>query len=141
MFSKPDKSPTLRTETLDAPGRKAIAASLIAENVSLHGDLSTDGDVHLDGAIRGDLRVARLTVGETGQVEGAVVAEAVDVRGRVIGSITAPVVRLHATAHVDGDITQTQLTVDAGAHFEGRSLKYEPPVQVETLNLLAAAAE
>jgi cytoskeletal protein CcmA (bactofilin family) len=141
MFSKPDKTAASRPEGVEPPSRKAIAASLIAENVSLHGDLSSDGDVHLDGAVRGDLRVGRLTIGETGQVEGVIVAEAVDIRGRVIGSVTAPAVKLYASARVDGDITQTQLTIEPGAHFEGRSLKYEPPAVAESLSLVAAAAE
>ncbi|WP_374468436.1 polymer-forming cytoskeletal protein [Phenylobacterium sp.] len=132
MFSKPAKSPTSnRPEATDSqPPRKMIAASLIAENVSVAGDLATDGDVQLDGAVRGDLHVGRLTIGETGQVEGAIEAEAVDVRGRVTGSITAQEVRLHASAMVTGDITHTQLAIDAGARFEGRSLRFEAPAPV-----------
>jgi cytoskeletal protein CcmA (bactofilin family) len=128
MFSKPVKPS--RGEAPDpAPtaSRKPIAASLIAENVTVNGDLASDGDVQLDGTVRGDLRIGRLTVGEAGVVEGAIEAEAVDVRGRVTGSITAQQVRLHATAAVQGDITHAQLAIDAGARFEGRSLRFENP--------------
>ncbi|MCR5880586.1 polymer-forming cytoskeletal protein [Phenylobacterium sp. J367] len=107
--------------------RKAIAASLIAENVTVNGDLASDGDVQLDGTVRGDLRVGRLTIGESGQVEGAIEAEAVDIRGRVTGSIVAQTVRLHASAQVIGDVIHTQLAIDAGARFEGRSLRFEAP--------------
>jgi cytoskeletal protein CcmA (bactofilin family) len=129
MFSKPARSPAPRPDAPESPGlgRKAIAASLIAENVTIAGDLASDGDVQLDGVLRGDLRVGRLTIGESGQVEGAIEAEAVDIRGRVTGSITAQSVRLHASAQVLGDITHTQLAVDAGARFEGRSLRFEAP--------------
>ena len=141
MFSKPAKSPSPRPEAAEAlpQSRKAIAASLIAENVSLTGDLISEGDVHLDGQVRGDLRVGRLTIGESGQVDGSIVAETVDIRGRVTGSVTAPTVRLHATARVEGDITQTQLVIEAGAHFTGQSLPYEAPAAAETLSLVAAA--
>jgi cytoskeletal protein CcmA (bactofilin family) len=125
MFSKPDKPNLARAELAEA-SRKAIAASLIAPNVTITGDLVSDGEVQLDGAIVGDVRVRRLTIGETGSVEGAIQADAVEVRGRVAGSIAAATVRLHATAHVDGDITQSQLSIDAGAHFQGRSLLAEP---------------
>lgn len=142
MFSKPSKpaSSSPRPESAEAPVRKAIACSLIAENVSLEGDLASDGDVQLDGAVRGDLKVAHLSIGETGQVEGAITADAVEIRGRVVGTITAKAVRLYATARVDGDLTHAQLSIDAGAQFAGRSVKLVPPVP-EQLSLVPEAAE
>ena len=141
MFSKPTKpvSPT-RAEGAEAPGRKPIACSLITENVSLEGDLKSDGDVQLDGAIRGDLAVGHLSIGETGQIEGAITAEAVEIRGRVAGTITARTVKLYATARVDGDITHSQLSIEPGAQFAGRSVKLVPPVP-EQLSLVPEAAE
>jgi cytoskeletal protein CcmA (bactofilin family) len=142
MFSKPNKPSSASSSRPDAPDapRKAIACSLIAENVSLEGDLVSEGDVQLDGAVRGDLKLNHLTVGETGQVDGLITAEAVEVRGRVAGAITAKTVRLYATARVDGDITHAQLAVDAGAHFAGRSIKLVPVV-TEQLSLVSEAAE
>ena len=141
MFSKPARPASSRPEVQDSgPARKPIAASLIAENVTVNGDLASDGDVQLDGVIRGDVRVGRLTIGESGQVEGAIEAEAVDIRGRVTGSVTAQQVRLHASAQVLGDITHAQLAVDAGARFEGRSLRFEPPVAAVEVPALEAPA-
>ena len=99
MFSKPAKATSsTRAESAETPMRKPIACSLIAENVSLEGDLNSDGDVQLDGAVRGDMAVAHLTIGETGQVEGAVIAEAVEIRGRIVGTVTARSVKLASPA-------------------------------------------
>jgi cytoskeletal protein CcmA (bactofilin family) len=142
MFSKPNKptSATARPDGPETPARKPIACSLIAENVSLEGDLASDGDVQLDGAVRGDLKVGHLSIGETGQVEGTITADAVEVRGRVVGAITAKSVRLYASARVDGDLTHAQLAIDAGAQFVGRSAKLVPPVP-EQLSLVDVAAE
>lgn len=138
MFAKPTKAETGR-EAADAQPRKPLAASLIAQNVVLDGDLASDGDVQLDGVIRGDVRVERLTIGETGAVEGAIIAEAVEVRGRVTGAIAAKTVRLFDTARVDGDVTHEQLAVEAGAHFSGRSIAQEAP-PAEPLALVAGSA-
>jgi len=142
MFSKPNSATAsaARPDSPEAPARKPIACSLIAENVALVGDLASDGDVQLDGAVRGDLKVAHLTVGETGQVEGAITADAVEIRGRVVGTITAKTIRLYATARVDGDLTHAQLAIDAGAQFVGRSVKLVPPA-AEQLSLVEVAAE
>lgn len=138
MFSKPAKSVATRPESAETPLRKSLPCSLIAENVSVTGDLTSDGDVQLDGALRGDLKVGHLSLGETGQVEGTIEADTVEVRGRVVGAISAQTVRLYATAQVEGDITHAQLAIDAGAHFAGRSVRLGQAVQ-EQLNLPIAA--
>jgi cytoskeletal protein CcmA (bactofilin family) len=100
-------------------------ASLIAADTTIDGGVSGDSELHVDGVVRGDIVVARLSIGESGHVEGAIQAETVEARGRVVGSITAKQVKLYASCHVDGDITHEQLTMEAGAFFQGRSLKFQ----------------
>lgn len=138
MFSKATKGP--EPIEYSAP-RKLSVASLVAEGVRIRGDVVTDSDLHLDGAVEGDLSVSRLTIGESGLVTGAVQAETVEVRGRVVGTISARQVRLLATARVDGDISHTELSIEAGAHFEGRSLMIVPAPIVEAAALSIVAAE
>jgi len=136
MFSKATKAP----EAAAAQSRKPAVASLIAEGVTVRGDIVTESDLHLDGGVEGDVSVGRLTLGETGWIQGVVTAEAVEIRGRVTGTISARQVRLCATAHVDGDIRHSELAIDAGAHFEGRSLVF-PEATAEAPLLIAEAAE
>jgi cytoskeletal protein CcmA (bactofilin family) len=83
------------------------------------------------------MRVRELTIGEAGGVEGAIEAESVEIRGRVLGAVTAKSVRLYATARVEGDITHAQLAIEPGAHFEGRSLRFETPATAEPLAMSA----
>ena len=113
----------------DGGRRPAQVASLITDAITIEGNLSGDGELQVDCVIRGDVSVSRLSVGETGRIEGAVTAETVDIRGTVAGSITARQIRLHATARVEGDVTHDQLTMDPGARFAGRSLRLtqDPP--------------
>jgi cytoskeletal protein CcmA (bactofilin family) len=138
MFTKPTRPAGGKPEGAEPSVRKPmIAMSLIAENVSVAGDIASDGDIQLDGVVRGDVRVGRLSIGETGHVEGVVEADAVEVRGRVAGAISARSVKLFATAHVEGDISHAQLAVEAGARFSGRSVRLGEAVQ-EELALIAA---
>lgn len=138
MFSKATK----RTEPAAPapPPRKAAVASLLAEGMTIRGDIVTEGDVHLDGAVDGDVSVGRLILGGTGAVTGVVTAESVEIRGRVTGTISARQVRLCASARVDGDIRHTELAIEAGAHFEGRSLVF-PEAADEAQMRLDIAAE
>jgi cytoskeletal protein CcmA (bactofilin family) len=139
MFSKQTKpQPASSGMMSDLPaltdsgpgGRKSSSprvASLIADDVTIEGNITGEGELHIDGVVRGDVRVSRLSVGETGHVEGAIQAEVLEARGRIVGSITAKQVRLFSTCYVDGDITHEQLMMEAGAFFQGRSLKFQRP--------------
>jgi cytoskeletal protein CcmA (bactofilin family) len=144
MFSKPNNPSPTPPANPPAPGqhepmatggdpglrptpRGQKAASLIAPDMTLEGNITGGGELQVDGAIKGDVRVERVTIGEGGHVDGGVYAEAVEVRGRVNGSITAKQVRLHAACHVDGDITHEQLAMEIGAFFQGRSLRLQRP--------------
>ena len=135
MFSKATKGP--EPSELSVPSRKLTVASLVAEGVTIRGDLATGGDMHLDGAVEGDLRAGHLTVGEAGRVTGTIQAQTVDIRGVVAGTIAARQVRLWATARVDGDISHAELSIEAGAHFVGRSLEL-PAAETTQLSVVAA---
>ncbi len=140
MFSKSSKPatphPTVRpTSSIAAPPplepatpRKSPAVvSVIGKDITLEGGVTGEGELHVDGVVRGDVRVGRLSIGESGHIEGTVSAELVEVRGKVIGSITSKQIRLFASAFVDGDITHEQLAMETGASFQGRSLKFQRP--------------
>jgi cytoskeletal protein CcmA (bactofilin family) len=137
MFSKTTKGAAAPEA---ATPRKVSMASLIAEGVEIRGDLATDGDLHLDGSVEGDLKAGVLTVGDSGAVVGSIHADSVEIRGRVSGTVTARQVRLWATARVDGDISHAELSIEAGAHFEGRSLVFAPAAE-ERPALSVVAAE
>jgi len=114
-----------------AAPRGQKVASLIANDMTLEGNITGGGELQVDGVIKGDVRVERVTVGDGGQVDGGIYAEAVEVRGKVSGSITAKQVRLYGACHVDGDITHEQLAMETGAFFQGRSLRLQRPAAAQ----------
>jgi len=105
----------------------------------LEGDISGGGEIQVEGTIKGDIRVEHVTVGDGGVVEGGIYAEAVEVRGKVSGSITAKQVRLYGACHVDGDITHEQLAMETGAFFQGRSLRLQRPAAAAAVAAPASA--
>lgn len=108
-----------------APRPSQKTASVLSADLTVEGNISGAGELQIDGVIKGDVRIERVTVGEGGTVDGGIYAEAVEVRGRVSGSITAKQVRLYGNCHVDGDITHEQLAMETGAFFQGRSLRLQ----------------
>lgn len=102
------------------PATRSSSLSTLSAGVKYEGNISGAGELQVDGSLKGDVRVSRVVIGEGGAVEGTVHADVLDVRGRVSGAIVAKQVKLFATARVEGDITQEQLSIEQGAWFQGR---------------------
>jgi cytoskeletal protein CcmA (bactofilin family) len=101
------------------------APSIIGSDVRLKGNLVTSGEVQFDGAIEGDLQCGALTIGESAEVSGNVIADMVVVHGKVSGTIRAKNVRLERGSKVLGDILHEDLAVASGAHIEGHLKRVE----------------
>ena len=94
--------------------------SVIGEGLTLRGGVTTKGGLQVSGAVYGDVRAERISMGETGLIEGSAEAAIVEVRGRLTGTITGRDVRIYASARVEADVTYEQLSVELGARFMGR---------------------
>ena len=113
MFgSSKDKTPI---RTIDSAAAKQID-TVIAEQCTLEGDLTTKNSVKVDGRIQGTLRAeGRAIIGETGVVKGDVHAVDLLVLGRLEGNVHAQRLHLQASAQIHGNIEAETLQVDPGA--------------------------
>ena len=113
-----------------APRQAPVAAepSYIARDTTLEGNLMTDGEIHIDGSVRGMVRAHTCLVDARGEVRGEISAEIVYVRGRVIGPIHGLHVQIQAGAHVEGDVTNETISIENGAYVLG-SIRHVNPVQ------------
>ena len=101
--------------------------SQISADLTIIGNLVSQGEVQIDGEVQGDLHAATILVGENARVTGNVVADEVTVRGTVMGSVRGNRVLLQSTSKVEGDVFHQQLGIDQGAFFEGKSRRVENP--------------
>jgi cytoskeletal protein CcmA (bactofilin family) len=92
----------------------AFVLRLIGEDLTIIGNVTSKGELHLNGQIQGDVHCIALVLGENAQLKGGVVAEDVMVRGRVIGSVRALRVMLQSTSHVEGNLVHKSLAVEHG---------------------------
>lgn len=133
-------SETARPSEPPRPAAPAAAAprstnlSTLSAGVNYEGNISGSGELQVDGKLKGDIRVARVVIGENGSVEGNVAADVVEIRGRVSGTIAGKSVKLFSTSRVEGDVTQEQLSIEQGAWFQGRCIqaKREAPTTAAT---------
>ncbi len=123
MFSKKVKETGFVSKNGGAP-------SILSANLHVVGNLTTEGELQLDGVVEGDVTAGRLTIGANAKVTGNVNAEMVNVQGEVRGTIRARSVQLARSAKVTGDIWHETLSIEAGAYYEGQCKHTDKPREV-----------
>jgi cytoskeletal protein CcmA (bactofilin family) len=98
-------------------------STVIGEGLRIIGSVSADGPIEVNGQVDGDLHCTSVTVSPKACINGAIKARSAVVNGKVEGPISGEDVVLKSHAFVTGDIQAQSLSIERGAHFEGRSLR------------------
>ena len=110
------------------PSASKMVPSIIGEDLTIRGNVTSKGEIQVDGEIEGDIRCGSLLLGDKSKVTGSVAAEDVVVRGHLVGSITGLRITLQGQSHVEGDIFHQSLAIEQGAYFEGKSRRSDNPL-------------
>lgn len=108
--------------------RSRTTPSVLSSDLTVTGNIRTDGDIQIEGTVEGDIRAHQLVIGDSATIKGEIVGDEVVVNGRVIGRVRGLKVRLTATARVEGDIIHKTIAIESGAHFEGSVQRQEDPL-------------
>ena len=107
-------------------GRERMASksnstfSVLGSDLAITGDITASADLHVDGAVEGDIACSALVQGEGSVIEGGVTAESARLSGKVEGSIAAKELVVLKTARIHGDVHYDALTIEQGAQVDGR---------------------
>lgn len=94
--------------------------TLIGEECSLQGDLSSQNSTKIDGAVAGNVYSESLViVGEKGRIRGNVRARQLLVYGRIEGDVNVEVLELKNNSILNGKIETHTLQVEPGAVYQG----------------------
>jgi cytoskeletal protein CcmA (bactofilin family) len=98
-----------------------IPFSIIASDMTVIGDLETEGVVRVEGRVKGAVRVgSQVLVAAGAVIEGDLHTQEAIIAGQVSGAINARErVELHASALVAGDIHTPRISIIEGAKVTG----------------------
>jgi len=117
MFSRSTPAPAPRTR----PARTGTPGlTFIAPEALVSGDLATEGQVHVDGRIDGDVKCVQLIQGGHGIIAGSIHADDARLAGTVEGTVSARTLIVEASAKIMGDVAYETISIEAGAQIEGR---------------------
>jgi cytoskeletal protein CcmA (bactofilin family) len=95
--------------------------NLIGVGTSITGNIESNGDIRIDGTLKGTLNTkGKVVIGETGSIQGEVSCRNSDVSGKIEGKINVlELLSLKLTAKIFGDIITNKLAIEPGAVFTG----------------------
>jgi cytoskeletal protein CcmA (bactofilin family) len=118
MFNKNNKE---NSSTGNRPDSAGSSINLIGAGTVIEGDIRSNGDIRVDGAVYGNVySKAKVVIGNTGVVEGDINCQNADISGTIKGKSTvSELLFLKASSKLNGDIVTGKLIVEVGATFTG----------------------
>ena len=115
MFNGTAKSDVLGEETT------STSASLIGAGTTMKGDITSNGDLRIDGTLVGNIHCsAKVVIGANGNVQGDIGGQQADIMGKVSGTIKVKdLLQLKGGSVVNGNIEAAKLQIEPTANFNG----------------------
>ncbi|GAA6210941.1 hypothetical protein NBRC116602_06810 [Hyphomicrobiales bacterium 4NK60-0047b] len=120
--SNNDDNTSSRAKPIEDNSKQAGSSreTVISNDLTIHGNVTSEGIVRLEGTIIGDMNCTSLVVENDGSISGNISAKEVKVHGRVGGTVHGANVMLHSSAFVEGDIYHQGISIEMGTHYDGR---------------------
>ena len=101
---------------------ESSARNLIGNGTVFKGDIESNGDIRIDGRLIGSVKSnGKISVGQTGIIEGDLTCKQAEISGVVKGNInTEELTALKSTSKVEVDLNTKQLLIEVGAQFTGK---------------------
>jgi cytoskeletal protein CcmA (bactofilin family) len=95
--------------------------NLISNGTDITGDIKSNGDIRIDGTLKGNLNTkGKVVIGPTGKVSGEIFCKNSEVSGIIEGKINVgQLLNLKASSKILGDIATVKLSIEPGALFTG----------------------
>ena len=97
------------------------ALNLLGEGTVIEGDLSSSGDLRIDGQINGNLNTqGKCVLGATGKISGNIKANCCDISGTVDGDLQiGDLLLIKSKGKVNGDIKTSKIVIESGGELNG----------------------
>ncbi len=97
--------------------------TIIGENTKVRGDINSNGIIHVDGYIEGDINCEELVIGVKGNILGTVKAQSMFLYGGLQGKAMVDSLFIAKTAKLIGDATHNTIAIEPGAYIDGHCIR------------------
>ena len=109
----------------------APVPTIISENTKIKGDVISEGIIHVDGKVDGDITCSELVIGLKGAVHGAVNVGNLHLYGVLNGKASVDNLFVAKTAKLIGDATHNSIAIEPGAYIDGHCMRAGAQIPAE----------
>ncbi len=99
--------------------------TILSNDLEIQGDLISQGLIEIEGKVKGVIKGNSVIIREDGLVEGEIIAQNLNIRGKFQGNIRARSISVSSKAAINGNIEYSTLCVEDGASIDGQFKKIE----------------
>lgn len=99
--------------------------TILSNDLEIQGDLVSQGLIEIEGKVKGVIKGNSVIIREDGLVEGEIISQSLNIRGKFQGNIKAKNISISSKATVNGNIEYNTLCVEDGASIDGQFKKIE----------------
>ncbi len=105
--------------------------SIVSQNTKVKGDIISDGIIHVDGHVEGDISCEELVIGLKGSVVGKVTTNHLHLYGTLQGQAVVDQLFIAKTAKLIGDAAHNSIAIEPGAYIDGHCIRTGAPIPAE----------
>ncbi len=114
---------------------KSKLPTIVNEETQFKGDITSIGEVQIDGKVTGNIAAATLHIGKNAEICGNIIATQVEHLGKIIGNVETHNIHLVKGSHIEGDVRHHHISIETGAFINGVCQHIaEPAPQTDTPN-------
>ena len=109
----------LKNSNLFSDSKKNSTLSIIGEGIDFSGEINTEGNIHIDGIMRGIIRANEVVIGPNGEFDGEIIADILIVNGTIKGKFSIKNLHIRKEGLLQGRAKYEILVVDIGGRIQG----------------------
>ena len=109
----------LKNSNLFSDNKKNSTLSIIGEGIDFSGELYTEGNIHIDGIMRGTIKANEVVISPNGEFDGEIIADILIVNGTIKGRFTIKNLHIRKEGLLQGRAKYETLVVDIGGKIQG----------------------
>ena len=93
--------------------------TIIGEGIDFSGEVNTEGNIHVDGFMRGTIKAQEVVIGPKGEFEGEITADILIINGNIKGKFNIKSLQVRKNGILHGKIKYDIIIVEAGGKILG----------------------
>ncbi len=98
---------------------KGSSLSIITQGIDFTGEVNTEGDIHLDGNMKGTIKANEVVIGPNGSFEGEINSNILIVGGNIKGKFNIKNLHIRRDGVLSGKAKYLVVTIDSGGKVLG----------------------